>query len=269
MDQDRRGVLFPARLPEFHRLAAAPEVAHAVRWIWIPEWQLPEGAASRQEVLPFPACNLVVEGDGIELVGPSTRRSERVLTGSGWAVGALLLPAAALALTSGAPAELRDAAQPLADVELHRAIDAAMTDTHTSGDARRAQAARQLSGWIAERVPKPHPDSDAALANALGALLELPEITRVDQLAERLHASTRTLQRLADRAFGISLHAMIRRRRLQEAAATLRDRPDLSIAALSAQLGYTDQAHFSTDFKSVLGVTPTAFRASAASPPLT
>ena len=75
-------------------------MADRVRWIWIPRWNLPAGQRDRQEVLPFPACNLVVEPDGIALYGPTTSISYRELEGRGWAVGALLRPAGAGALCS-------------------------------------------------------------------------------------------------------------------------------------------------------------------------
>ncbi|WP_336659794.1 AraC family transcriptional regulator [Leucobacter sp. USHLN153] len=259
MLEDQRGVLYPSRLPRFDRVPPKPRVAHAVRWFWIPEWNLPTGVESRQEVLPFPACNLVIDADGIELVGPQTRRSERVLTGSGWAVGALLLPAATLALAEK-PSLLRDATHPVADPALHAEVVAAMADPARPADERRADAVARFADWVTTRVPPTQLGDEAELANRLGVLLDDPEITRVDQLPERLHASVRTLQRTADRAFGLSLSGMIRRRRLQEAAARLREQPEVSIAQLASELGYSDHAHFSTDFKAVLGVTPSDYR---------
>ncbi|MCW2289624.1 AraC family transcriptional regulator [Leucobacter luti] len=278
--ESRRGVLYPERLPEFHRVAPPRGLDFAVRWFWIPEWNLPAGVSSRQEILPFPACNLVVEPSGVTVVGPPTRRSERVLTGSGWAVGALLLPAAvpgvlaSLADPAGAadragsvlgaapdPARLRDAVAPLAASELWETVSAAMTDSGRAGDGRRAAAVAAVCDWLLASVPEP--DAEAALANALAVALQDPGVTRVDELGPRLHSSTRTLQRIAARYFGISLHAMIRRRRLQEGAERLREHPELGIGEVAAELGYSDHAHFTTDFASVLGVTPSQFRAGA------
>lgn len=290
MDQDRRGILYPDRLPEFHRIAPPRGLAHAVRWFWIPEWDLPEGEVSRQEVLPFPACNLVVDSSGASLVGPSTRRSERVLDGCGWAVGALLRPAAAPALITAIepPAEpprgapclsqdgdertpvspsrpgvslLRDASAPLAAAELHAGVVAAMSDRAEPGDARRIRAVSACSDWLLERVPEPAGGSEGALANALEEALADPGITRTDQLPPLLHVSSRTLQRIAERCFGLSLHSMIRRRRLQEAAGRIREDPGLGFAALAGELGYADHAHFTSDFRALLGVTPSEYRA--------
>lgn len=260
MAQEQRGVLYPGRLPEFHRLMPGPGLAHALRWFWIPEWDLPDGAESRQEVLPFPACNIVVESGGVIATGPPTRRSERVLSGRGWAVGALLMPAAAPALIPDLAA-LRDSAAPLDAPGLLREVSAAMTDPSLDAAARRERAAEAFGAWIGERVPEPSPDG--ALANELAALIADPSIARVDQLPERLHVSLRTLQRAAERFFGLPLHAMIRRRRLQEGAERLREDPGLSIAELANELGYADHAHFTTDFKALLGVTPSEYRTRA------
>jgi len=120
-----------------------------------------------------------------------------------------------------------------------------------------------LGTWLSARVPQPETGSDAALANKLEEVLADPTLIRADQLAPMLHTSPRTLQRLAERYFGLSLHSMIRRRRLQEGAARLREQPNLSIAALATELGYADHAHFTKDFKALLGVTPSAYRGSA------
>lgn len=53
---------------------------------------------------------------------------------------------------------------------------------------------------------------------------------------------------------------MIRRYRLQEAAQRLRDDPAVTIAQVAADLGYADHAHLTTDFRTVLGLTPNRYR---------
>ncbi|QIK63715.1 AraC family transcriptional regulator [Leucobacter viscericola] len=259
MEQDQRGILYPDRLPEFHRLPAPTELEHAVRWFWIARWNLPPGLESRQELLPFPACNIVVEPQGVTAVGPPTRISERKLSGTGWVVGALLLPAAVPSLVPG-PAELRDGSRPVSAGSLHSNISQLMATPEQHPREVRLRAVAAFSKWISERVPLPLPGSDHLLANELARVLADPGITRADQIPDRLPASTRSLQRLANRFFGLSLHTMIRRRRLQEAAALLRDDPSCSLADLASELGYSDHAHFSTDFKAVTGMTPSSYR---------
>lgn len=246
----RRGVLYPARLPRFTRLPPGEVAAGLVEWYWIPQWELPAGVESRQALLPYPAANLAVEPDGVTLWGVTTRAGERVLRGSGWAVGALLRPAALLRL-SAAPADLADRHTVLDEPALQAAVAAAMPDPQA--------AARLVEAWIVDRVGEPTPE--ARLANAMaGLLMTDPTILRLDDAAARLRVSARTLQRLAHRSVGLPPAAMIRRRRLQEAAQRVRDDPEATMAEIAADLGYADQAHLANDFRTVLGLTPSDYR---------
>ncbi len=250
-------MLHPETMPTLHRLPAPDAVAGLVRWFWIPEWDLPPGIMTRHELLPFPACNLVVEPACVGLSGPATRRAHRDLTGSGWAVGALLRPAAVPHLAPD-PQALRDRYQPLDLPDLHHGVAAAMTG---DGEHRRAAAVEAFAAWLAATLPPP--DADGLLANALAELVDGdPTVLQVQDAAARLNVSARTLQRLARRHVGLSPAAMIRRRRLQEAAERLRTVPDADLAELAAELGYADQAHLSRDFRAVLGFTPSSYRAS-------
>ncbi|MCC3279893.1 helix-turn-helix transcriptional regulator [Arthrobacter sp. zg-Y40] len=282
MVEQWRGTLYPARLPEFHRILPAEELADRVRWVWIPEWNLAPGRVSRQEVLPFPALNLVVDKDGVALSGPATRRSFRDLSGRGWAVGLLLRPAA-VPVFSDDPGSLRDTEIPVDAPDLLAAVVAAMTgkpdddaagaDRDSAGagvvpvvdpaEARRTAAVAAAARWLEARVPVP--DAEGRLANRLEDLIPADaSITRVDQLAGQFGVSVRTVQRLARRYVGLPPLAMIRRYRLQEAAERLRLHPETPIADVAADLGYADHAHLAADFREVLGFTPSGYRRSAA-----
>lgn len=258
-----RGILYPARLPSFHRLPPPDPVADLVRWFWIPEWDLAPGRVSRQELIAFPACNLVVESGMTGFSGPTTRRSHRDLTGRGWAVGALLRPAAVPAFAAD-PAALRDDYRPLDLPGLRSAVLSAMAGGEgADAGVRRAAAVAAFSDWLDQRVPEP--GEEALLANRMADLLDGDAgIRTVGEAAERLGVSVRTLQRIAGRYVGLPPAAMIRRRRLQEAAELLRTRPEadpeISIASVAADLGYADQAHLANDFRSVLGFTPSGYQ---------
>lgn len=254
MTDQTRGVLYPERLPRFTRVAPTPAAADLVAWFWIPEWHLPDGVVSRQEVLPYPAANLVVEPSGVTLWGPATRYTERELTGSGWAAGALLRPAAFSRLAAD-PSSLVDRSLLLDAAELRAAI----ADVMPGGAAA---AAGVLERWLTVRVGER--TGEARLANAMADLLMTdPAILRVEDAAARLGVSVRTLQRLAHRTVGLPPAAMIRRRRLQEAAQRVRDDPGVRLAEVAAELGYSDQAHLAADFRTVLGITAGSYRRSA------
>jgi len=243
-------VLYPDRLPPFTRIPAAGAAAEHAAWFWIPQWDLPDGVESRQPVLAYPAANLVVDPDGVRLWGATTRATERILRGRGWAVGALLR-ASTLARLADAPADLVDTSVALDAPDLHDAVSDAMPDLE--------RAAALFGGWLVAAVGPP--SSDGRLADRMSDLLTTDaSILRVEDAAERLRVSVRTLQRLAHRTVGLSPAAIIRRRRLQEAAQRIREDPDAVLADIAAQLGYADQAHLANDFRRVLGFTATAYR---------
>lgn len=262
-----RGVLFPARLPQFHRLPPTGAACELVAWCWIPEWDIEPGRSSRQDLVAYPALNLVVEGSAaagaasdarVLLSGATTRASHRDLVGQGWAVGALLRPAAVTALAED-PAALLDRAVPVDAPELSRAVARAMA----SGEAHRERAVDVLCQWLSELVGEVAPP--ARHANAMADLLMSdPSVRTPEQAATRLAVSVRTLQRMAHRSVGLSPAAMIRRRRLQEAAERIRSDPGTDLATVAADLGYSDQAHLANDFRAVLGFTPSAYRATTA-----
>lgn len=257
MTGDWRGVLYPAELPTFHRVSAPERVGLLVRWFWIPEWDISAGRVSRQELIAFPACNLAVEPELVEFAGPTTSRSARDLSGRGWTVGALLRPAAVAWFTPD-PAAIRDRYESLDLPELHAAVTMAITSDE-DGDERRRRAVEAFADWLVESVPTV--GEEGLLANAMAELIDGdPSVLQVGDAAARLGVSVRTLQRLARRYVGLSPLPMIRRRRLQEAAERLRNDPTTDIAAVAAELGYSDHAHLAGDFRTVLGFTPSSYR---------
>ncbi|WP_104173504.1 AraC family transcriptional regulator [Arthrobacter sp. Y81] len=253
-----KGILYPARLPTFHRVPAPEAVTDLVQWFWIPEWDIEPGHTSRQHVIAFPASNLVVQKDLVELAGPTTRRSHRDLTGRGWAVGALLRPALVPRFTDD-PGSLRDAQLPLLLADLQASVSAAMSGTDPL--ERRERAVEAFTDWLV--LESPEVSEEGLLANAMMDLVgTCTDVTRLEDVAARLFVSPRTLQRVAKKYIGLSPSALIRRRRLQEAADRSRTDPAADLAAIAAELGYTDHAHLTNDFQKTLGFTPSSYRRS-------
>ncbi|MGO1849093.1 helix-turn-helix domain-containing protein [Microbacterium sp.] len=253
----RRGILYPARMPEFHRLPPPAEAAELVEWFWIPEWSIEPGRTSRQHVVAYPALNLVVEPRGVELVGASTVATHRDLVGRGWAVGALLKPASVAALVDD-PSALRDDSTTFEAPDLLAAVTQAM---ETGDGLHRERAAQVFADWLVEQIGQVAPA--AHQANEMARLLMADaSITSAEDAAARLSMSLRTLQRLAHRHVGLPPSAMIRRRRLQEAAQRVREQPEIDLSTLAADLGYADHSHLTNDFRAVLGMAPSAYRSS-------
>ena len=252
------GILYPASLPTFHRFPVPEAIGDLVRWFWIPEWDIEPGRASRQQLIAFPASNLTVEPEFVSFTGPATRRSHRDLTGKGWAVGALLRPAAVPGFTDD-PTSLRDTLMLLDLPDLHASIAEAMQGS--DADQRRRYAVELLAEWLAPKLATVTDEGRLAneMVNVIG---DDSTVLRVEDAAARLSVSSRTLQRLAKRYVGLPPLALIRRRRLQEAALRVRTEPAADLAAIAAELGYVDQAHLTKDFRTVLGFTPHSYRMS-------
>lgn len=75
-------------------------------------------------------------------------------------------------------------------------------------------------------------------------------------LEQKLGISTRQLERLFRARIGLSPKEMGKIIRLNAAFSSLESDPDISLTSLSYEAGYYDQSHFSRDFKSIAGVSP-------------
>ena len=258
MEGSFKGILYPARLPTFHRMPAPESVTNLVQWFWIPEWDIEPGHTSRQHLIAFPTSNLVVQEDLVEFAGPTTRRSHRDLTGRGWAVGALLRPALVPRFTED-PGSLQDSQLQLPLADLHASVSEAMRGTDPV--ERRQRAVEAFTCWLVTQGPEV--SEEGILANAIMDIIETcADVTRLEDVAARLFVSPRSLQRIARKYIGLSPSALIRRRRLQEAADRARTDPATDLSAIAAEFGYTDHAHLTNDFQKFLGFTPSTYRRS-------
>lgn len=256
-----KGQLRPDERVPVTRVAPSAKGEPLVRWFWVPEWHLRPGEGFETMTLPFPACQLVVEPHGVAVHGPVMKAWRRVLTGDGWAVGALLRPGAAHALV-GDVAGVVDREVPIGGVDvLGQRVTAAM-DSRDGWHTRHERASHLLEDWLVEAVGgEVAVDPWAVTALRVVDLADGdPELMRVDDLALRVGVPERSLQRLARTHIGMTPAAMIRRRRVQEAAQRVREEPDVDLAAIAADLGYSDHAHLTREFRRVLGYTPTGYR---------
>jgi AraC-like DNA-binding protein len=247
---------------QMHRYPAPDDLVELLQWYWVPLWSVPPGHESVQRVLQYPCALIVVTGEYARFYGVVTGLSTTTLRGDGWAVGALLQPAAG-SLLVGDMSELTDTHVELAELfgpdgaALAAAVRAEMSAT---GGPRSPSAHHAATGHVDAFVRRTLPvDGEGRELNELVRFVEShPEVTRVAQLAEHTGRSERSLQRLVRRRLGLSPKWLIQRRRLQEASLRLRQLgPAESLADLAAELGYADQAHFARDLRTITGSSPT------------
>lgn len=161
-----------------------------------------------------------------------------------------------------APASLVDDEWELHDGSGTGALRAAVVSTMSSGEGRRERAVEAFSQWLEDRagpVGEPERRANAFMDVLMGDGAALTP----EEAATRLAVSVRTLQRMTHRHVGLSPAAMIRRRRLQEAAQRVRENPETDLASIAAELGYADHAHLTRDFQAVLGIAPRMYRSQA------
>ena len=250
----------PVRLA---RHAVSPSVAHLVRHIWIPRWRLPAGVVVDQGVLEYPSANLVVDATSAALYGPDLGRGHQRLEGEGWAFGALLQPGVAHRIVPGA---VRSIIASSVSFDELRLMDAAPFVAHVrravaAGDDADAVAA--FEAWVvAQRIEL---DDDDALVRRVVELAETDRtILRADDLARASGMGLRSLERLVRKHLGLTPKWLISRYRMQEAAQSLAASEAPSLADLAASLGFADQAHFTRQFRAVIGETPRRYAMAAA-----
>lgn len=265
------GVLYPAALPDFCRLDVTGAAESWVRWWWVAQWHLSDTDSSTQKVLSHPTTNLVVEAGGVVFAGPTTQVSTRLLVGDGWAVGAALKPTAweSVARLSGMPGTLSEAVNcqlELVVPDLQAAVAAAMTSVsaHSVGGPlafsdRAHAAANVFSEWISQSWLQP--SAASVLATKLVELAaEGVSAQSVEGLADLLGVSARSLQRAAASHIGLPPLVVLNRARIQEAAQRIRQDPEVALAQVGTDLGYSDHAHLTRDFRRHLGKTPQSYR---------
>ena len=119
---------------ELHHRAPSPRLDHIVERHWIARWDLRGREPFRQETLPHPSINLVIEPDGAWIWGVPTKRDTRMLQAQGWAIGAKFRPGAFTACTGIEASRLTDGRAPVQSVfpGLTKSIAAAVRNAQTA-----------------------------------------------------------------------------------------------------------------------------------------
>ena len=112
-----------------------------------------------------------------------------------------------------------------------------------------------LQTWLLHQ-----PKTDHTLKAALNRMYSTYGNTSVSELAASQEVSARQLQRVFADRIGISPKTLARVVRFAESWSRLLGKPDVSLADLAIDLGYSDQAHFANEFKSFGHKSPRSFR---------
>ncbi|OYU29043.1 MAG: AraC family transcriptional regulator [Burkholderiales bacterium PBB2] len=251
-----RGVLHRLPLGEFEhqRLAPPEDLADWIEHVWRVRWNLEGLAPQLQETLPHPNIHLVLEPGAAAVWGVHSRRWSRELAGRSQALGIKFRPGAFRPWLGGPVSALSDRSLPLQDLfgPEARGLNAALEIAGLS------EAASPLLDFLRARLPEPDPQALLAgrIVDSVAADLSLHS---AEALAARWNLSLRSLQRLFAEYVGVGPKWVIQRYRMHEAVARVQAGEEVSWAALAQDLGFFDQAHFSTAFRRLIGQAPSAY----------
>ncbi|SFB59004.1 Helix-turn-helix domain-containing protein [Cohnella sp. OV330] len=248
-----------ARKFDLKLYAPSAELAGWIEHYWTLTWDLRGDAPFSQKVLSYPSINLTLENENgashAEVYGVPRGTFTRTLTGYGECFSAKFRPGGFYPFWRESASRLTGRKLPLEEIfgASGEAL-AGLLSAVPASEARLAAMERWLLGFAPER------DGSAELAGRIVQdAASDRSLLHVEAMASRHGMSVRTLQRLLGRYIGVSPKWILQRFRLQEAAERIRQEKLQDWAGLSMELGYYDQAHFTRDFKAVVGVPPETY----------
>ena len=272
-----KGVLWPAAGQDVYQVSREedlPEpVAQVVSHLWSVTWRRRADQPFRSSVLSNPIVHLTVEdaeGDRIHghpvpatLVHGLVRRVFSVeLPVAGRVTGVAFHAGGLAALTGTGVDDLTDRVVPARQV-LGDGCEAVARRVLAEADeaARRQHLLRYLGELLAPVLDRVTGDSAYQVVRRAEELMRSREQVSVGPVAEQVNVSARTLQRYFARYVGASPLWVLRRYRLQDAAAAIDAGQGTDLASLAADLGFADQAHLTRAFTAAIGVPPARYRA--------
>ena len=259
-----KGVLDPAVAARKFRLARfepAADLKGFVEHFWIVEWDLRGQAPYVQKTLPYPCAHLVFDAGKTAIFGVVRGAFDYRLEGARRVLGVRFRPGGFRWLLGAPLTSITDRTIPLSRIYELDGDAAEASVLGAEGDSGMMAAAEAIL-----RLRMPPDDSNVDLADSIvGRIAGDRDLNRVADLAVQLSMNERALQRLFSDYVGVSPKWVIRRFRLHDAASRLANAEDVNLTYLAQELGYSDQAHFTRDFKALVGRVPSDYRRSAAS----
>lgn len=240
---------------ELTRHEPAPPLRPFVQYYWVVRWDRRGLPSHEQRVLPNLSVHVSFSRGASGVWPPSRDVFSYVLAGEGQVLGARFRPGCFRSLLGAPLSSLGGKPRPLESVfgPSAHATEAAILAAD-SGE-RMAGLADEL---LASRVPALS-EAERRARDAVETIAADPALTTVARLATATGTSVRTLQRIFADCVGVSPKWAIRVYRLNDAAKRVATDPDLGYATLAAELGYSDQAHFTRDFTAAVGTPPAAY----------
>lgn len=246
-----------ARAITVERCRASRVLAAFVDYHWYVGWRTDE--PHRQQVLPQPRVHLAVEEGRLLVHGISREPFVRTVSGIGHTLGAAFHPGGFRPLLGRGVGSLAGSVVPAGD--LLGVDDRPFASQIQDADAVPVMV-EALESYLLTLDPQPDP-----VVEEVRALVDVAEsdhgLNRAEDLAARGSMSLRSLQRLFTEYVGVGPKWVVSRFRIIDAAAAAHGGERVDWAALAIDLGFTDQAHLTRAFRSVVGTPPATYQRNA------
>jgi len=253
-----RGILnFKAGQKKFQlsRHLPAQDLSFFVEHYWIVSWDLRGQEPYVQETLPHPCVHLVFEKDQSRVYGVETGKFARLLENKGRVFGIKFKPGGFYPFVNAPISRFTNACVSCWDVfgVESKALEEALLSREDE-----AEMIELAEKFLRERLPEQ--DKNVRVINEIvDCIIADREITKVDDVVGRFNLNKRTVQRLFRQYVGVSPKWVIKRYRLHEVAERLAEGEVVDWPGMVVELGYSDQAHFIKDFKTIVGRTPAEY----------
>ena len=235
------------------RVPPSEPLAGLVDYHWYVGWQAPE--PHRQQVVPQPRVHLAAEDGRLLVHGISREPFFRTLVGTGHTIGTAFHPGGFRPLLGRSVGTIAGSVVPAG--ELLDADDRPVA-AHVLGDVTIPEMVAAVEEYLLGLDPQPDP-----VVAEVRALVDEAQndrgLTRAEDLADRGSRSLRSLQRLFTEYVGIGPKWVIARFRILDAAAAAHSGEAVDWSALATELGFSDQAHLTRAFTSVVGTPPATY----------
>lgn len=232
----------------------SPDLSTLVSRYWAVRWDYRGQPPYRQLIVPHPNVHLSFVTGSVPMVrGVSRGHVFRVLKGTGRVFGVAFRPGCFRPLLGRSVSTITDRSVAARHVFGSGIPQRAMEDATSE-----PEMVRIVERFLHRHAPPREPVAEE-VADMVAKIAATPDLTRVDNLADRLGAGVRRLQRLFAEYVGVGPKWVIRRYRLHEVTERMASGGTIDWAGLAADLGYADQAHFTRDFTAMVGETPTAY----------
>jgi AraC-like DNA-binding protein len=258
-----RGILDPKRIlagAKYARHLPATDLEPFVDWYWSVEWALE--SPKTVETIPHPSVFLICEPGRAQLAGVSSAKFSRELVGTSRVFGVKFRAGGFRAFVDVPISTYSNKVFPLSDVF---GSIAEHFDRRVLAHTEHRACIEVVESFVRSRRPVA-----TDVGNLAATIVERIEsdrrITKVEHVTELFSMGLRKLQRLFDDYVGIGPKWIIQRYRLHEAAERIAKTQSPNLTELAIELGYADQAHFTRDFKRLIGRSPSDYAKLVAHP---